>query len=187
MFYSILRESGYFQLKEFYNHPISKKYKIIDSRLCFKFFYMSITPLFIVSVLFNSILIGLLGILFLVSIPIYIKYLKEKHYSINKYLKENVVDYFKDEKNLTNLYEELKKDPHFDNELLDNEIKILIGSLEDGSFESSILYLLDKWKRKKDETVIEDRKINRYQQFIKKVSGKEGAKNLNSSAYEKYL
>ena len=44
-----------------------------------------------------------------------------------------------------------------------------------------------QWKIKKDEAVIEENKISRYQQFIKKVSGKEEAKNLNSSAYEKYL
>ena len=81
----------------------------------------------------------------------------------------------------------MKKDPHFDNNLLDNEIKLLIGSLEDGRFESSILYLLDKWKRKKDEAVIEENKISRYQQFLKKISGKEDAKKIVLSTYEDYL
>lgn len=187
MFYSILKESGYFQLKEFPNHPISKRYGLMKSNFGFTLFSMLSPALLISSLLSSSVSLLIFVIFFLISIPIYMKYLKNQHYSLKKYLQENTVNYFKNENNLVILYEEMKKDPHFDNNLLDNEIKLLIGSLEDGRFESSILYLLDKWKRKKDEAVIEENKISRYQQFLKKISGKEDAKKIVLSTYEDYL
>ena len=135
----------------------------------------------------NSLLLGALVLIILGSISLYLVYLNRQCHSLRKYLKQNVIDYFKSEANLVILYQELKKDPHFNNNLLDSEIKLLIGSLEDGRFESSILYLLDKWKRKKDEAVIEENKISRYQQFLKKISGKEDAKKIVLSTYEDYL
>jgi hypothetical protein len=187
MFYSILKESGYFQLKNLHNHPLSKRYELMKSNFSFMLFSLVTPILLTVSLYSNSLLMGFLGMLVLASVPLYIAYLKKQYFSLGKYLKENCLSYFKNENNLIILYKELKKDPHFDNILLDSEIKLLIGSLEDGSFETSLMYLLEKWKRKKDEAVVEENKKKRYEDFLQKLSEKEITKKLNSITYEEYL
>ena len=187
MFYSILKESGYFQFKDVHNHPITKRYELVKSNVGFAFF-VAFSPLLMSLGLFtNSILFGLIGLGLLGIFPLYMYYTKKQSITLKKYLKENVLDYFKNENNLVILYEEIRKDPHFDKVLLEHEIKLLIGSLEDGHFENSLMYLLDKWKRKKDEAVIEEKKHNRYQNFLEKISGKDKANKKEITGYEEYL